>query len=97
MPTVQLRAVFFREGENWVAQCLEHDIAAQAATLPELSHRLRQTIAAELHFAQARGVAPFEGIVAAPDHFVQMYDRAEMRVTEDAAQPGPAIITKLAA
>ncbi len=70
-----LRVVMFQEGDFWVAQCLEHDIGAQARSLDELQKRFELTIKAEAtHTLEATG-APFHGIDPAPKYFHDLWDR----------------------
>lgn len=73
--TSQLRAIMFKDGDMWVAQCLEHDIGAQGKDLPELVDRLALTIEAELRESIASHGGPFVGIDPAPQHFHAMWDR----------------------
>jgi hypothetical protein len=40
MPTSQIRIIAFREGDQWVAQCLEHDVCVQANDLKTLHARM---------------------------------------------------------
>ena len=60
-----IRIVAFKEGDTWIAQCLEVDISAQASDLNTLSDRIEVAIEAE---------KPFTGIARAPDHFFKMWE-----------------------
>lgn len=40
----RIGAVIFQEGNLWVAQCLEFDIAAQASTVKELGYELQRVL-----------------------------------------------------
>ena len=70
-----LRVVIFRDGDFWVAQCLEHDIGAQARDIPTLQRNFALTVDLEAKVATERGVAPFSDIDPAPDKFVEMWDK----------------------
>ena len=70
-----LRIVVFQDDGLWVAQCLEHDIGAQAADFDTLMTRLEVTIKAELRESLERNHAPFAGIDRAPERFFQMWER----------------------
>lgn len=70
-----LRIVVFQDDGLWVAQCLEHDIGAQAADVDTLMARLEVTIKAEARESMERGGKPFAGIAPAPDRFHKMWDR----------------------
>lgn len=70
-----LRVVVFQEDGFWVAQCLEHDIGAQAPSLDELQKRFELTVRAEaMHTLEATG-APLRGIDPAPRYFHDLWDR----------------------
>lgn len=70
-----IRVIAFREGDAWIAQCLEFDICAQAPDLDELRARIDATIEAEHAHSVAAGRQPFEGLDPAPDHFQAMWDK----------------------
>lgn len=61
----QIRALLAREGDFWVAQCLEYDIGAQAHDLGELRKRLMAALDGE----------PFAGIGPAPQFFHDQWDK----------------------
>lgn len=71
-----VRAVIFRDGGAWVAQCLEHDIGAQAPDLDALQFRFSVALNAELHESMERNGAPFAGIDPAPQEFHEMWERS---------------------
>jgi hypothetical protein len=70
-----IRVIVFMDGDQWVAQCLEHDICAQAADLEELRSRIGATIEAEAEYSKRNGKKPFEGIEPAPKHYHEMWER----------------------
>lgn len=70
-----LRVVVFQDCGLWVAQCLEHDIGAQAADIDTLMARLEVTVKAEIAESIERHGKPFAGIAAAPERFHQMWER----------------------
>ncbi|UGA47226.1 hypothetical protein HU230_0014735 [Bradyrhizobium quebecense] len=61
-----LRIVTFKDGDFWVAQCLEHDVCAQANDLDTLRSRIEVALEAE---------SPLERLPAAPAHFFELWDR----------------------
>ena len=65
----QMRIIAYEEGGMWVAQCLEHDISAQADTISKVKKRLLATIAAEAKDGLDR-------IGPAPEHFQSMWNDA---------------------
>jgi hypothetical protein len=86
-----VRAVAFKNGQNWVAQCLEYDIATQAKTLDALLYELDRIIVAHLLVAEKEGGSPFSGIPRAPKRFWEMYRGARSKVqVSDPELPIPA-------
>lgn len=61
-----LRIVAFKEGDIWVAQCLEHDVCAQASDLDTVRSRIEMALQAE---------SPLESLPQAPAHFFELWDR----------------------
>jgi hypothetical protein len=57
----QIRVIAFKDGDTWVAQCLEYDIAAIAADLHNLHTRLVIAINAEREESINRHSEPFAG------------------------------------
>lgn len=70
-----LRVVVFREGDVYVAQCLEIDIATQASDIPELLERLELTIDAECALSKELGEQPLQGIAPAPNYFHALWEK----------------------
>ena len=72
----ELRIVVFKDGDVFVAQCLEHDICAQANDVNTLRHRMDAAIEAERDFARTAGKPISDIIAPAPQHFFDMWDKA---------------------
>ena len=70
-----IRVVVFQDDNLWVAQCLEHDIGAQAANVDALLTRLEVALKAEFKESMERHGKPFAGIDPAPERFHRMWDR----------------------
>ena len=80
MPTEQplkMRAVAFEDGGLWVAQCIDHDIAAFAPSLPELPKALMRAVGANLCANADLGREGLEGIPPAPKRFAALFKRAD--------------------
>lgn len=77
----KLRIVAYTDGEGWVAQCLEHDISAQAPDLQALVRRMHDAINAEAEYTAEKHGEAFAGIEPAPDYFEAMFNS----VAEEAA------------
>ena len=69
-----LRIVYLPEGNSWIAQCLEHDIAAQGKTLQEAEDAFRKTIVGQVILDLRKGREPLEGIKPAPRLYWRKFD-----------------------
>jgi hypothetical protein len=76
-----IRVLLLKEGDHWVAQCLEFDIGAQARDLGELGKRLLVAIEAERAESVRRHGKSFEGIAAAPAYFHERWEHRAGRYT----------------
>jgi hypothetical protein len=76
MRTISIRVVLFEDAAWWCAQCLEHDIAAQARTLPELREELERVLTAHALLDLESGNEPFAKLPCAPQRFFDMYETA---------------------
>ena len=72
-----LRVVIFREESAWIAQCLEHDICAQAGDINALRDRFLKTVECEIQDGNLDNIDP------APEKFFQMWDKSSSRKTGD--------------
>jgi len=90
MPEYRIRAVAFRRGDWWVAQCLEYRLATQTKALEDLPHELERLLSVQIKSSLDRGTEPFAGFSPAPPRYWQMYERARTRleaVTATGPQP----------
>lgn len=70
----------------WIAQCLEHDIGAQAATLDDLVPRFFAALNAEYKESLYRhGEPPFAHISPAPERLQRKWDHRAQAVSVDFA------------
>ena len=95
MPEYRIRAVVFKEGDWWVAQCLEYDFAAVSRALEELPGELEGAVATQIEISLERGIQPYHGYSPAPRRFWEMFERAKTRL--EASATNPSIETRLAA
>ena len=72
-----LRVLFRREGEGWVAQCLEYDIVAQGSTLDKAKHRMQRTLIGQIIVDVKHGREPYEGIKQAPILYWREFDKGQ--------------------
>jgi predicted RNase H-like HicB family nuclease len=76
----KIHAVVFKEGEWFIAQFLEYDIATQAKSVTALLDEAEQIIAAHILVADKEGSEPFAKISRAPRRFWQMYKDANAKL-----------------
>jgi hypothetical protein len=89
MKKIGIRAVLFQQEGNWCAQCLEHDIAAEAPTLESLKAELEQVLAIQAELSLERGQVPYSTIPSAPAKYFAMYEALERANSVDEAHPIP--------
>ena len=70
-----LRVIVYRDGDHYIAQGLELDIATQAKDISSLLARFDLTIEAECAMSLERGSIPFAGIGAAPNFFHGLWEK----------------------
>jgi hypothetical protein len=93
MPEYRIRAVAFRRGNWWVAQCLDYALATQTRTLEELPYELERLLTVQVQASLARGIEPFSDFAPAPPKYWEMYERARARVEPvPGSDAGPAAI-----
>jgi hypothetical protein len=71
----QIRVLIAKEGDYWIAQCLEYDIGVQSRDPNELAKRLMAALEAERAETIRRHGKAFAGLQAAPDHFFKAWDK----------------------
>lgn len=89
-----IRAIVFQDAGQWIAQCIEVDVAAQGGTVDEAVERLESLIASEADYTQKRFGKAFAGIAPAPARFEAMWQgRSKNFEAQEHVQPpseGPA-------
>jgi hypothetical protein len=71
----QVHVLILRQGDHWIAQCLEYDIGAQAINLDQLRTVLVETIDAEHEESLRRHKKSFAGIDPAPKYFHERWNQ----------------------
>jgi hypothetical protein len=71
----EIRAIVFKEGDMYVGQCLEYDIAAQAPDLEALLDRLELTVEAEFATCAETGTTPHDCISPAPVYYHSLWEK----------------------
>ncbi|MEP7009491.1 MAG: hypothetical protein ABJC13_04135 [Acidobacteriota bacterium] len=94
-----IRAVAFRSGDWWVAQCLEYRIATQSRRLEDLPYELDRLLKVQIAASLEMGIEPFYGFSPAPRKYWEMYEKATSRVepVRKREQEGPQFETRIAA
>lgn len=75
-----IRAIVFREGEFYIAQCLEYDISAQAAAIEAVIDRLELTLEAEFEACEATGKDLKDCIGPAQNYYHGLWDKRSLAV-----------------
>jgi len=77
---IDVDAVIFKEDDMWVAQGLQFDICAQAASLDGARAAFAEMVCATAAVSIELGHEPLFGIDAAPKQFWDMYRRTDFKV-----------------
>ncbi len=81
MTVYRIRVILFeREPGCWVAQCLEHDIGAQASNLPDLAYNFERSVVGHIAVCEERGIEPFSDLGEVPHEYFEMWYRATLCV-----------------
>lgn len=71
----RMSVLFIKDGsENWAAQALEYDIAAQGRTIKAAMKAFEAILASEIAYAKVRGIEIFDGIEAAPKRYWNIFE-----------------------
>lgn len=87
-----IRAIVFKEGGFYVAQCLEYDVSAQSSTIEGLIDRLELTLEAEFEACETAGKAPKDCIGPAQNYYHELWDKRALNV-ERVKVASPALVT----
>jgi len=82
MDPIKLDVVVYEDGDVWVAQAIEFDIAARARKPSELRRAFERALAANLAINHELGRAALDGIDPAPPEFREMFERAPFDLSE---------------
>lgn len=81
-----IRVIAYREGEAWIAQCIEYDISAQGADFDTAMRRLTGTVNAECRHTLAKHGEEFAGIDPAPAVYADWFETAEQSLRMDSME-----------
>lgn len=97
MPKYRIRAVIFRQGENWIAKCLEYGYVLQTRSrLEEVPGELKRALTRQIQVSLDLGIEPFTGFKPAARRYWEMYEQASP-VPVEVAHSGPEVEARLAA
>jgi hypothetical protein len=88
MDPIELNVVFYEDGDLWVAQAIEFDIAARADKPSKLPRAFERAVMANLVANQELGRQRLEGIPAAPQRFRELFESAHFNLREHRAAAG---------
>jgi hypothetical protein len=80
MSRVEVSVVAFQEGDLWVAQCVEFDIAAHAADLTNLHAALERAVIQNICINAELGRQGLDGIDPAPERFKALFERSKIDI-----------------
>lgn len=72
--------LFERIPGEWVGQCLQYDIGAQASSLPELLYQLQRSFVGHVVVALENDLAPFECLPPAPEEYWGKWRQATITI-----------------
>lgn len=75
-----LSVLLIKEGNQWAAQCLEFDIAAQGKTLHAAMNAFTRAYVSEVAVCNELGVNIEESIPPAPQYYWNLYDSEAERI-----------------
>ena len=81
-----LSVLFFRDGDQWLAQALERDIAAQGSTLPEARRAFEQTLGGQIILDRTKGRKPLEHLPPAPTEYWTAFEAATKQLQAERFQ-----------
>jgi hypothetical protein len=74
--SIFMRVLLMPEGDFWVAQALEHDIAAQGRSEDGARQAFLKTLSAQAQLDIENGREPLQDIPPAPDWYFEAYQEA---------------------
>ena len=77
---IKLNILVFKEGDWWVAQCLEYDIATQAKTLHDIQYEFSRVLIGQVVASIEQNLVPFEGLPAAPKQYWKMFKQEAVKI-----------------
>ena len=83
-----LKILFLKEGNKWAAQCLEHDISAQAESIAKAADAVVRAICSEMAVCDELK-KDFDSIPQAPTYYWKMFESNAVPLMEGVAKLPP--------
>ena len=74
---MNLSVLLLKESDNWVAQCLEYDVATQAKTIQEAIKSFKETFINQLILYFDIDEDPLQVLEPAPKYYWDLFEKAE--------------------
>lgn len=97
MEKLHISAIAFKEGDAWVAQGIEFDIAAHASDIVGAQDALMRAVVENICIAEHLGKVPMAGTKPAPERFKRMFDEATSEIRPLKPQDKADIVVRIAA
>ncbi len=75
-PPARLDILVMKEGEWWVAQCLQYDLTAQSRALSDLKYAFEYALVGHIVTSVENNLEPFEQLPPAPQMYWDAWRRA---------------------
>ncbi|HEV8364600.1 MAG TPA: hypothetical protein VGQ52_13890 [Gemmatimonadaceae bacterium] len=85
----EVRAVMFKRGRFWIAQCLEFDICVQALKLQDLQYELGRALIGVQSACDQEKIGAFSSLPRAPQQYWDLWNESHVKVEFDAPDPFP--------
>ena len=75
-----LSVVVLKEGDWWVAQCLQADLATQTKNFHDVNYQIERMIVGHIVLCEQVGLTPFESLPSAPKKYWDLFKECEQRL-----------------
>ena len=89
METIKINVVVYEDGDLWIAQGIEYDIAAYADSLSQAVSKFERALIANLAMNVELGRPGLEKIGPAPQRFRELFEQAPFAISATSAKASP--------
>lgn len=86
MDEYNLSVLVIKEGDWWVAQCLQADLATQTKDFQDINYQIERMIIGHIALCEKVGLAAFESLPPAPQKYWDLFKQCQQRLAS-IAQP----------